>query len=196
LVLRGEVPPEIRWSADARISYGSEDSAPEGAGIVLSVIRDGPATIAWSDDEFLPDGFLLTPDRPSARQRARFEVPRSSIPGIGDAGSAELVWKGGAMGGFGADGQTAAEVILDPDAGQPVVAELTTADRRRGEAFVRFELPIVVTCDVETCIADVAVTFRLTRGPWLLLRWSNFDEGLRTRAGDLRVHPWRIVEVS
>jgi hypothetical protein len=87
-------------------------------------------------------------------------------------------------------------VILDPDAGQPVVAELTTADRRRGEAFVRFELPIVVTCDVETCIADVAVTFRLTRGPWLLLRWSNFDEGLRTRAGDLRVHPWRIVEVS
>jgi hypothetical protein len=97
LVLRGEVPPEIRWSADARISYGSEDSAPEGAGIVLSVIRDGPATIAWSDDEFLPDGFLLTPDRPSAHQRARFEVPRSSIPGIGDAGSAELVWKGGAM---------------------------------------------------------------------------------------------------
>lgn len=199
------LPPDTTWDVSAEIVYEPrEDSEPENAGLVLGLREDGNPELITSNTvgELFPGrGVLLTAAKSQAHQSLELEVPRSAIPVESgtDVVTAELVWKGGALQTLAATPETVARVVLRPERLDEIVVSVEgnlPVDVVDGTADVRFEVPFVVTCDQERCFAGLEAQFQLLKGPWLVLDWSNYIPGMRTRMGDVWVRGWHLRAVD
>jgi hypothetical protein len=199
-----KLPPGTALQLSASIVYQFGEAPPENAGIVLALREGGNPQLLTSNTvgDLLPGrGILLTPDQPRAHQTLELEIPRSAIPieSGTEIATAELVWKGGALQTLAASPETTARVVIAPEGLDRLTVSVNgniPVHRSNGTADVRFDVPFVVTCEQERCFSDLEADFELLGGPWLILDWSNYIPGLRTKEGDVWVRGWHLRTVE